>query len=163
MSTINKKAILAAVVGLCAPYGNAWRHQFHFETNASGVFVDSDLTTAVQSADVVRLGVLPAGLTIHDALIVISNAFSPSTTAHVGFAYVDGVDDADVQQDQAYFASALATDATGVSRKTGIKAPVTLPKDAYIKLTIGGAAHASVGVLDVVVEGIWTGLPSAAP
>ena len=60
-------------------------------------------------------------------------------------------------QDAAYFASALATSSTGVSRKTGVKAPITLPKDAYLILTIGGAAHASAGIMDVIVQGIDTG------
>ncbi|MDP1774263.1 MAG: hypothetical protein Q8L15_18500 [Methylobacter sp.] len=162
MTTINKKNVLN-LVQVNAPYGNAWKQQYNFTTSSAGVFTDSDLATAVQSADVVRLGVLPAGLTLHDALVIRSDAFTASTTASIGFAYVDGVDVTAQAQDAAYFASALATDATGVTRKTGVKAPLALPKDAYLILTIGGAAHASAGVLDVVVEGIWTGLPSAIP
>jgi len=155
MANVNKKQVLTLRQFGGVPYGNAWKDRFTFETNASGVFVDSDQATAVLSGDVVRLGVLPSGLEMQDALVIRSDAFTTSTTASIGFLYVDGVDVAGAgAQDAAYFASALATDATGVSRKTGVKAPITLTKDAYLILTIGGANHAAVGVLDVIVEGI---------
>lgn len=158
MANVTKKNV-KNLVQFGGPDGNAWKDQFTFATNASGVFVDSDLATAVQIGDVVRIGVLPAGLTVHDALSIISDAFTALTTANVGFAYVDGVDSTAVPQDAAYFASALAINATGCSRKTGVKAPVTLPKDAYLILTNAGAAHASAGRIDIVVEGINTGRP----
>lgn len=158
MATATKKNVknLRSMGGV--PYGNAWKNQFTFETNAAGVFVDSDQATAIAIGDVVRIGVLPSGLTIHDAMSVISNAFTALSTANVGFAYVDGVDSAVVPQDNAYFNAALAINAVGVARKTGTKAPVTLPKDAYLILTVAGAALAEVGRLDVVVEGIATGV-----
>lgn len=159
MATVTKKNVknLRSMGGV--PYGNAWKNQFTFETNASGVFVDSNQATAIAIGDVVRIGVLPAGLAIHDSLSIVSDAFTALTTADVGFAYVDGVDSASVPQDAAYFNDNLVTNAVGVTRKTGTKAPVTLPKDAYLILTNAGAAHASAGVLDVIIEGIATGTP----
>lgn len=146
------------------PYGNAWKDVFTFETNTSGVFVDSDQTTAVANGDVVRLGVLPAGLQLHDSLSIISDAFTATTTANIGFSYVDGVDDTDVPQDADYFNAALSTASAARTRaaNTAVE-PVTLPKDAYLIVTVGGADHASAGRLDVIVEGIWTGFPSADP
>lgn len=157
MTTVNKDYMAQAQLMGGTPFGNTRNLPFNFTTDASGIFTDSDLATAVQSGDVVRIGILPKGLSMQDALVIRSDAFTASTTASIGFAYVDGVDVATAAQDAAYFASALATDATGVTRKTGVKAPITLPKDAYLILTIGGAAHASAGVMDVIVQGIDTG------
>jgi hypothetical protein len=157
MANINKKNVLDQKTFAGTPYGNHTSLEYHFETNSSGVFVDSDTTTAVVSGSVVRLGVIPAGFRMQDALVIISDAGSASVTTDVGFLYVDGVDVSAAAQDAAYFKSALATDATGVSRKTGVKAPITLTKDAYLTLTVGGANHASVCVMDIIVEGIWTG------
>ena len=64
-----------------APYGNAFREVFRFQTNASGVAVGTDLATAVQVNDVVRIGILPAGLRLIDALAIVSDAFAATTTA----------------------------------------------------------------------------------
>jgi len=164
VANVTKKKITKLDNFSVAPYGNAWRKMFTFQTNSSGVFVDSDLTTAVQIADVVRIGILPAGLQIHGCLSVVSDAFTAATTADIGFAYVDGVDVTATPQDADYFDAALDTAAQGRTFAANLAvAPVTLPKDAYLTLTIAGAAHAAVGRLDVIVEGIWTGVPSAIP
>jgi hypothetical protein len=56
-----------------------------------------------------------------------------------------------------FFAAALSTASTGISRKTNVTPPVTLPKDAYLTLKVGGAAHSAVGLLNVVVTGESTG------
>lgn len=162
MSTVTKNFIATLTKFGGVPFGNMFSQTAHFETDASGIMVkdgapDSDLATAVQSGDVVRIALLPAGLQLQDMQATISDAFTAATTASIGFLYADGVDVAAAPQDAAYFVSALATSATGVSRKTGVKAPLTLAKDAYLTLTIGGAAHASVGIMDVTVIGRDTG------
>ena len=157
MTTINKDYQRTRQQFGGVPFGNTSSLPFNFTTNASGVLAASDLSTAVQSGDVVRLGVLPAGAFICDSNVIISDAFTASTTASIGFQYVDGVDSTTVPQSATYFASALATDATGVSRKTAATAPVTLPKDAYLILTIGGAAHSSVGIMDIIIKAVQTG------
>ncbi len=162
MTTINKNFLASKKSFDGVPFGNVWSGKFHFETDASGIIVengavDSDLATAVQSGDIVRIGILPAGLELQDMLLIISDAFAASTTASVGFLYTDGVDDSTAAQDAAYFVSAKATDATSVSRKTGVKAPLILTKPAYLVLTIGGAAHSAVGVLDAIIIGRNTG------
>ena len=159
MATVTKKNV-RKLQQYAGPQGNAWKDKFNFTTNASGVFVDSDKATAVVQTDVVRIGVLPAGLELHDALAIVSDAFTALTTAKVGFAYVDGVDSADVPQDDDYFFAALATNAQGRTRANNTAvAPVTLPKDAYLILTVAGADHAAAGVLDVIVEGVHKGQP----
>jgi len=140
-----------------SPFGNLSALPFKMTTNASGVALNTDLPTALQIADVVRLGILPAGMTLMDSNNIVSDAFTAATTGSIGFLYKDGVDSAAVPQDAAYFVSALDTATAAHTRKTGVKAPVVLPKDAYLTVTIGGAAHAAVGVLDVIVLGIHTG------
>jgi hypothetical protein len=161
MATVNKKQVLTLRQFGGVPYGNKWSDRFTLETNASGVFVDSDQATALIVADKVRLGVLPAGVELHDILTIISDAFTAATTLGLGFEYVDGVDSTAVPQDAAYFIAAggLVTSATGITRKTTVTKPVTLPKAAYLIATIAGATHASVGVVDFVVDGINHGNP----
>lgn len=159
MATITKKKVLQEPQwgDSC---GNKWARKFTFETNSSGYFVNSDApATAVGAGDTVRIGVLPAGLEIHDTLQIVSNAFTATSTFDIGFAYVDGVDSSAVPQSANYFANDLAT-TVGVTRKTAATAPVILPKDAYLTILNNTAAQAEAGVIDIVIDGIWTGIPS---
>lgn len=74
------------------------------ETNSSGYILDSDTpAAAVGAADVIRLGIIPAGVRISDALVLISDASTANITFKLGFAYVDGVDVTAVPQDDDYF------------------------------------------------------------
>jgi hypothetical protein len=158
MATVTKKNAKNLQKFGGAPYGNATKQPYSFETNASGVYVDSDKTTAIATADVVRLGIIPGGTTLYDALFIITDAFTANSTADIGFAYVDEVDDTNVPQDADYFDAALALDATGRTRAANLAVrPVTLPKDAYLTLTIGGANLAAVGVLDIVLDVVEKG------
>lgn len=134
-------------------YGNAWVDTFNLTTNASGVMVDSDQTTAIIQTNVVRLGVIPAGTKLLDSMAIISDAFTAASTADIGFQYVDGVDVTAVPQDDNYFHDNLALDAAATTRKTVVTQPVILPKDAYVIVTIAGADLAAVGVLDLVLNG----------
>lgn len=160
MTTITKKKVAHLPSFGGVPYGNYTGLRFTFETNSSGVYVDSDLATAVQTSDVVRIGILPAGMRLDDCLNIISDAFTASATADIGFAYVDGVDSSAVPQDADYFDAALALDGTTRTRGLNLAVrPVVLPKDAYLTLTIAGAHLAAAGVLDVIVYGELTGAP----
>lgn len=156
MPTITKNR-LPQVRQFAAPYGNLFSDVFRYQTNATGAVVDSDVATAVQVNDVVRIGILPAGLVIHDAMAIVSDAFAASTTADVGFEYVDGVDSTDVPQDADYFFAAQSTASTARARMSTVNAPVRLPKDAYLIVTRKGAADSAVGIMDVVVTGIQDG------
>jgi hypothetical protein len=138
-------------------YGNKSYLRSRFATNASGIMVDSDLATAVVDTTVVKLLKLPAGMELIDFQMKISDAFTAATTAKFGFEYCDGVDVTAVPEDDDYFMAATTTAALGLSRMVLGSAPVVLPKDAYLIMTVGGADHASVGVMDVVVEGILRG------
>ena len=139
------------------PAGNKTVIKGNFTTNASGVAANSDLATAVQVNDVVRICFLPSGTELHDAQAIVSDAFAATTTADIGFLYADGVDSAAVPQDAAYFFAALNTAATGRTRATGVKAPVRLPKDAYLVLTRKTAADSAVGIVDVLVDCVLQG------
>lgn len=160
MATVSKKKVLNQATFGGVPYGNYTALTFPFATNSSGVFVDSDLTTAVASGDKVRLGVLPAGMKLIDALFIVSDAFTALVTADIGFEYVDGVDVTAVPQDADYFGTAIALNTAGryPADNAGV-AVVTLPKDAYLILTTGGANCAAVGVADIVIKGVLTGAP----
>lgn len=155
MATVTKKRLTQAQQ-FAAPYGNLFGQSYRFQTNASGVFADSDLATAVQVNDVVRVGILPAGLEIHRGEAVVSDAFAASTTADIGFLYVDGVDSTSVPQSATYFHSVLATSSTGRTASVAA-APVRLPKDAYLVVTRKGAADSAAGILDYVINGTLTG------
>ena len=159
MATITKKKILNQSQFGGTPYGNKAVLKYNLTTNALGAFVDSDVDTGIALGDVVRLGVLPAGMNIYDSQVIVSDAFTALVTANLGFAYVDGVDSAAVPQSATYFGSGLVLNAVGRLRNATTNAPITLPKDAYLIATTAGAANAVVGVADVFVEGILTGAP----
>lgn len=161
MATITKKRALAlpdpGFGG--APYGNLSALPYQFAVNASGVMTASDKTTAVADGDVIRLGVLPAGMKLIDMMAIVSDAFAASITAKVGFAYVDGVDVTATPQDDDYFCGATSVASAAIIRKTATTAPVTLPKDAYLILTSAGAAHSAAGQADIFIVGELRGNP----
>lgn len=159
MATITKKKVLNQKQFGGTPYGNKTSLEFNLVTNAVGAFTDSDVATGIQSGDKVRLGVLPAGMRFEDSQVIVSDAFSASVTANIGFEYVDGVDSAAVPQNASYFGAAVALSAAARLRNATTNAPVTLPKDAYLIVTTGGAANAVVGVADIFIEGVLTGAP----
>lgn len=158
MATITKKRLAESQFG-GAPYGNTSTLRYNLTTNASGAAVNSDTTAAIASGDKVILGILPAGTLLQDSTAIVSDAFSASVTANIGFEYVDGVDSTTVPQDASYFFASLALSSTSRTRQSTAKAPVKLPKDAYLIATTGGAANAVVGVLDVLVEAEQVGAP----
>ncbi|GER16684.1 hypothetical protein [Variovorax boronicumulans] len=160
MVTVNKKYLSTSSRFGGAPYGNAVLHRFSLSALANGVLVDSDKATPPAIGDVVRIGILSAGLLLVDGKGIVSAAFTALATAKVGFQYVDGIDSATVPQDDDYFHAALALNAQGRTEANNVAvAPVVLPKDAYLILTWAGAANAAAGALDYVVSGVETGQP----
>jgi len=159
MATITKKKIANQATFGGTPYGNKTTLQFNLTTNSVGAFTDSDTATGIALGDVVRLGIIPAGMRVHDSQVIVSDAFTALVTANLGFAYVDGVDSATVPQSDTYFGSGLVLNAVGRLRNATTNAPVTFPKDVYLIATTAGAANAVVGVADVIIEGVLTGAP----
>jgi hypothetical protein len=135
------------------PYGNQSTYRFALATNASGAPLDTDSTAALAVGDKVILGKLPAGLIPTDSTVIVSAAFTASTTASLGFEYADGVDDPDSPQDSAYFGTGLALSAAGRLRNATTKALKRLTKEALLTLTWAGAANAKAGALEVVIDG----------
>lgn len=141
------------------PYGNLTVLEYGLTTNAAGAVVGSDSVAAVASGDVIRLGILPAGFRLHDSLTIVNDAFTASVTGTLGFAYVDGVDSTVVPQDADYFNAAAAINTAGryPASNTAV-VPVTLPKDAWLTLTTGGATHNTAANAVVLVTGEHVGV-----
>jgi hypothetical protein len=159
MATITRKGLKQEAKFGTAPYGNATALEFPLTTNASGAAVNADSTAAIASGDVVRIGIIPAGFRLHDSLAIVSTAFTASVVGKFGFAYTDGVDDTTVPQDDDYFGAAVAINTAGryAASNTAVK-PVTLPKEAYLTLTTGGAANVKAAELTFVLRGELVGV-----
>lgn len=153
MATITKKRLQDAN-NFAAECGNSVVQTYSLASNSSGAAVGSDSTAAIGNGDKVRIGILPAGLRLDDALAIVSDAFTALVTADIGFEYMDGVDDTAVPQDADYFGAAFTLHTAGrfPAKNTAVR-PVVLPKSAWLIVTTGGAANAAVGVLDVIVWG----------
>jgi hypothetical protein len=158
MATITKKRYQDGQRFGSAPYGNVTALEYPIVTNAAGAFVNSDTAAAIASGDVVRLGVLPAGFRLHDSLTLVSTAFTASVVGSIGFAYVDGVDSTDVPQDADYFGAAVANTAGRYRASNTAVKPVTLPKDAWLTITTGGANNAKAADATVIVIGELVGI-----
>lgn len=140
------------------PYGNLTAFRYLLKTNATGAVIDGDSASAVASGDVVKVGILPAGFSFVDSEIVIKTAMSASVTAKVGFAYADGVDVTAVPQDDDYFGAALVMSAAARLRNATANTSVTLPKEAWLTLTTGGAANAKASEIEIIVFAINEGV-----
>ena len=156
MATIKRKTARDRQFGGFTPYGNVSTLMYLLKTNATGAVIDSDSTAAVASGDVIDLGELPEGMRLDDAQIIVTTGMTATVTGSLGFKYADGVDDASVPQDAAYFISAGNINTAGRVRATGSKL-VTLPKPARLILTTGGAANAKASDIKVIVSGELTG------
>jgi len=159
MATVTKKRYQDTQNFGAVPYGNLTTLEYVVTTNASGAVVNSDSTAAVASGDVIRIGILPAGFRLHDSLTIVNDAFTASVTGTLGFAYADGVDDATVPQDADYFGAAVAINTAGRYRASNNSVvPVTLPKDAFLTLTTGGANHTTAANAVILVTGEHVGV-----
>lgn len=139
------------------PWGNLNALHFILKTGANGGALEADSNAPLAVGDKVRMGVIPAGSTLVDAMAVVSTGLTATVKGDLGFEYVDGVDAAKTPQDSAYFGAALDLAVAARLRNTSTKAPVTLPKDAYLVLTTSGAANAKAARVDVVLQVISTG------
>lgn len=159
MATITKNRYQDSQNFGAVPYGNLTTLEYAVATASNGSVVGSDSAAAVASGDVVRLGILPAGFRLHDSLTIVSAAFTASVVGTIGFAYVDGVDDTAVPQDADYFGASVAINTAGRYRASNTAVvPVTLPKDAWLTITTGGANNAKAAAATVLVTGEHVGV-----
>lgn len=149
--TINK--IKSVINRSSAAYGDLSVLQFPLVCGSSGELSNSDQSTAVQTGDVLRLGILPAGTTLFECLSIISDVAQAAATVKLGFAYVDGVDAAAPNaQDDDYFSASIdmaTQDRLYADNNTVI--PLTLPKDAYLIATWAGAHNDEASRADVLI------------
>ena len=155
MAKIKLKNLSVNVFGGAAQYGNQSTYHGTIITDASGNVKNNVSSTAatIGIGDEVQMAYLPAGLRLDDALLVVSVGMTATTTGSLGFKYVDGVDSTAVPEDAAYFGAGLALAAAARVRATGAKAPVVLPKDAYLTLTTAVAANVKASQVDAIVFG----------
>lgn len=141
------------------PFGNDAVYRFVVETGATGILLRSrEATVALAVNDELKIGRLQAGMVPDTMKAIVSNHFGAGVTASFGFAYADGVDSADLPQSATYFGTGIVLSAVGdipVPIKSKL---VALPKDAWLTMTITGAAVAEAGYLDLVVRGEQTGV-----
>jgi hypothetical protein len=143
-----------------AAYGNKSVIHIPYECNASGIIAGSSKATAVAIGDVVYLMKIPKGTRIGlGSRLIVSDAFTALTTLSLGFKYVDGVDVTAVPQNAAFFlAAGTVTSAVAHLVATPALRPVVLPKDAYLILTVAGAAYAEAGIADILLDMVFEGI-----
>ena len=153
MANIKLKGIGINQFGGVEESGNLTTYRATLKTIANGSVANSNSAVALAVGDVVILNILPAGMLLENATIVVSDPMSASVTGSLGFVYADGSDNSDVPQDAAYFGSGIALSAAARLSNASTKAPLTLAEDAYLVLTIAGAANTEVSRLDFIVHG----------
>ena len=141
------------------PFGNDAVYRFVVETGATGILLRSrEATVPLAINDELKIGRLQAGMVPDTMKAIVSNHFGAGVTASFGFAYADGVDSTQLPQSATYFGAGIVLSAVG-----DIPAPIkaklaALPKDAWLTMTITGAAVAEAGYADVVIRGEQTGV-----
>ncbi|WP_423454275.1 hypothetical protein [Ottowia sp. VDI28] len=153
MATIKKKFIGDQQFGGFTPYGNVTTLRATLLTNAAGAAINSDSTAAIAVNDVVILEKLPEGFLLEDSQVIVSTGMTATATGDLGFIYVDGVDSTEVPQDAAYFGTGLNAATAARLRNASAKAPVKLPKEAYLVWTQKTVANAKAARLDFIVHG----------
>jgi len=137
--------------GAPSPYGNAGVFRFILMANAAGVIENYSGSAAPVVGDVIQIGELPEGMRLDDFQAIVSTGFS-GLAGKLGFQYQGDYNDANQPQDDEYFAAALPL-TVGRVRAAGTKKPVTLPKPAWLTLTVTAAATGGNGRVDIVVVG----------
>jgi len=158
MATIKSRSkVLTHFYTVTAPYGNTTTVGYPLQTKTGGALVSADSTDNPKIGDVIDLGELLEGWCLTDAQVFITEGLSTGVTGKLGFAYEDGVDDADVPQDDAYFLKAGADLATEGRLRADGNTLVVLPKPARLILTLDGAANAKAADIKITVSGELTG------
>lgn len=127
---------------------------YKFQTNSSGILIDSSASAALAIGDKIRVAFLNEGFEVTDAAALVSTAAGQVATANIGFEYVDGVDDSSYPQSATAFFSALALNSAARTRTTSTKLIKPLPKPAYLTATIAGAALSSAMVAQIILNGV---------
>lgn len=158
MATVKVSGLFQQAPRNISSIGNGNVEKYVLVVDAAGKVNGVDLG----SGDVIQLGVIPGGFELYpaDCTVLVPDAFGAGVTAKVGFAYVDGVDSTAVPQDDDYFVTASAVSSQGILRGNNAAVQcLTLPKDAYLIVTLAGTAHdASAARMEVMVRGTNIGV-----
>lgn len=138
-------------------YGNAQKLHFVLSTDSTGKVLGANTLAAFNKDDEVALGILPAGMRLHDSLANVTTPLSATTTMTIGFKYVDGIDDTNVPQDAAYFGAGLVVDTAGRLRNATTKPSVRLPKDAYLVVKLNVANNTKASRTEVTIDAAMEG------
>lgn len=145
---------LGGQFGGATPYGNLTTLRYTLETNATGAPKNTVTSGALAESDVVKFAYpLPAGLVVEDLQVIVVDPFGTGVTADLGFAYADGEDAAALPQHAAAFGSGVSLATAARIRTNSARELVPLPKDAFLTLTIKGAAVAEAGKVQIIVHG----------
>jgi hypothetical protein len=158
MATIKVKSVGNGVHLGNTPWGNFTALRYVVKTNASGAVINSDSAAAIAQNDVVDLGHLPAGFRFVDSQVNVIDGMAATVTGDLGFAYKDGVDDANVAQDADYFGAGLNLNTAARLRNATTNRSVVLPKDASLQLTVKTAGNNQVSEIEIVIFGIAEGV-----
>lgn len=153
MANVKLKGIGYNQFGGVKPEGNITSYRARLDTAANGAAVNSNSTVALAVTDKVYLNTLPVGMLLENGVVIVSTAMSAGVTGSLGFEYADGVDNAVVPQDAAYFGTGIVLSAAARIANASSKALVTLPKEAFLILTLAGAANAKASRIDFVIHG----------
>ena len=156
MATIKVKDNRSNQFGGFAPYGNLTTLRYPLSTDATGAAINATANTPIVAGTVVDLGSLPEGFLLEDVLVIVQVGMTATITGSLGFVYEDGVDDAAVPQDAAYFGAGLNL-ATAARLRMSTSKLVTLPKPARLILTTAVADNAKASAITVAVHGERTG------
>lgn len=127
-----------------------------FLSGAYGGAKDGDLLTYTGGAaqnDVIRMCKAQKGTRLDDA-ILFNTVGSAGASAKVGWSYVDGSASDD---DELIVATSIA--AAARTRANSLVPPIVLAKDAYVIITITGAALGATDVLSLLTTQKWLGTP----
>lgn len=153
MATVKKLGLGDQQYGGFTPAGNVTTYRAQLKTNATGAAIGADSNAPLAVADVVVLEKLPQGFLLEDAQVIVTTGMTATVTGSLGFKYVDGVNDTTVPEDAAYFGTGLDLATAARLRCATAKAPVRLAKEAFLVLTLAGAANAKASQIDVIVHG----------
>ncbi len=107
---------------------------------------------AAQVGDIIYMAKAPGGLVLLDSRVTWA-ALGASSTIKVGYLRVNAA--GTMTEDDDYFMVAASTASAGNARIVATAFPFRLTEDAYLAVTVGGAA--ATGRIQLVVDALYEG------
>lgn len=114
---------------------------------ANGQVYSGTLTpsASVQTGDVLRFCVIPAGTNVH-RVTVVNASLGTTVPGDIQFAPTDG-------SSATTFSSAFAFQTANANGSAITKAPVLLAKDSWLQVTLGSVSSGGAAAVTLVAEG----------